>query len=164
MGAMPTVSTRLKCPEPGCDREVDNPRFQTEEALIRPAGLTRKPLAVERTFAAKCPLHGEVWVTKEGHHVSSDETAAYEATEEWQEIAFAVRGNGRNYETGAEVKKETTKMNFITQILVGLGLAVLCAYVPTKWIGDPHQAMVAGLLAGMLAADVTTAIWGGPKP
>jgi hypothetical protein len=33
---------------------------------------------------------GDVWVTKEGHHVSSDETVAYEATEEWQEIVSVV--------------------------------------------------------------------------
>jgi hypothetical protein len=50
-------------------------------------------------------------------------------------------------------------MNFITQILVGLGLAVLCAYVPTEWIGGPHQAMFAGLFSGMLAADVMNAMW-----
>lgn len=50
-------------------------------------------------------------------------------------------------------------MNFITQILVGLGLGLLCAYLPTEWIGGPHQAMFAGVLTGMPAADITTAMW-----
>ena len=80
------------CSEPGCDREIVDTTFRNEEALVEQGKpLTRKPLAVERIFSGKCPKHGDVLVTREGHHVSSGEAVGYEMREESAAITFAVR-------------------------------------------------------------------------
>lgn len=86
----------LKCSGPGCDREVDNPRFQIEEALVKPAGpLTRRLLVVQRTFSAVCSVRGVVCVTKSGHHITADDPVAYVSESEWQAVTFALLKNCR---------------------------------------------------------------------
>ncbi len=81
----------LKCPIPGCDREVAVQEFTSEEALVSSAkGLVRKPKAVRRIFRATCPDHGKVSVADYGHHITSSEAVGFIADEEWQQIAFAV--------------------------------------------------------------------------
>jgi hypothetical protein len=66
-------------------------QFIREAALVdsRVGSLTRKPLAVQRAYAAICPTHGKVTVVADGHHCSSDATVGYEAAEPWQAVAFA---------------------------------------------------------------------------
>jgi hypothetical protein len=77
---------------------LDNAKFTSEEALVsRNRGLVRKPPAIERNFLAICSDHGEVWVAKSGHHISSTDTVGYEADLEWQPIAFAARNIDRKF-------------------------------------------------------------------
>jgi hypothetical protein len=83
---------RFKCPRPGCARDVIDPSFIEERALVT-ATLKRKPLAVIREFSAICPDHGKVNVIDDdGHHVSSGDTVGYECkeNEHWRVVAFAV--------------------------------------------------------------------------
>jgi hypothetical protein len=87
----------LQCPVPGWEHLLNEPQFKSEEAVISPGQLVRKPLGVERNFSAICPEHGECWVAESGHHISSPNTVGYEVDATWQEIAFAVRNVDRKF-------------------------------------------------------------------
>ena len=87
----------LKCPKPGCDGQVYDLIFISEEALVSDKGFVRKPKAVSRNRWASCPVHGKVWLASPGHHITSSETVGYVADKPWQEDAFAVMNIDRKF-------------------------------------------------------------------
>jgi hypothetical protein len=71
---------KYPCPVPGCDKEAEYVRFDSEEVLIpfnktlEQMPKTRKghikPLGVQRNIYVECPIHGVKWFGQMGHHVS----------------------------------------------------------------------------------------------